>query len=117
MTATELNLSALYRSFNARDIEDVLGRLHPDVEWPNGWEGGALRGIEAVRAYWLRQWGAIDPSVEPLGFARAQDGRTVVRVHQLIRDLEGHVRSDSIIEHVYAFEGGLVTSMEIRPAP
>ncbi len=108
-------IAEFYRLFNARDIEAVIARLHPDVRWPNGWEGGTLLGTEAVRDYWQRQWAAIDPHVEPLAVAEDETRRTVVRVHQVVRDLEGNVRSDSLVEHVYWFEGGLVTAMEIRP--
>ena len=55
--------SDLYAAFNARDIDAVLARLDADVDWPNAWEGGRLRGREAVRAYWTRQWAAIDGRV------------------------------------------------------
>ncbi|MDQ2842107.1 MAG: nuclear transport factor 2 family protein, partial [Acidobacteriota bacterium] len=51
-------LLQLYAAFNARNIDAVLPALHPDVDWPNGWEGGRMRGRDAVRAYWTRQWAA-----------------------------------------------------------
>ena len=35
----EALLRAVYAAFNARDIDGVLGRLAPDVDWPNAWEG------------------------------------------------------------------------------
>ena len=41
--------------------------MHPDVIWPNGMEGGTVVGHAAARAYWTRQWGLIDPRVEPRG--------------------------------------------------
>lgn len=59
-------LLAAYRDFNARSLDAVLDRLHPEVEWANGMEGGHLKGIDAVQAYWTRQWATIDPNVEPL---------------------------------------------------
>jgi hypothetical protein len=34
-------LNRVYAAFNARDIEAVLRLLHPDVDWPDGMEGGA----------------------------------------------------------------------------
>jgi hypothetical protein len=37
-----------------------------------------------------------------------------VAVHQVVRDLAGTVLRDVMVEHVYAFEGALITSMEIR---
>lgn len=107
-------LRRIYESFNARDIDAVLAVLHPDVDWPNGWEGGRVQGREAVRDYWTRQWAAINPRVDPVGFDTDESGRTVVKVHQLVRDLEGNVVVDGMVEHVYTIEDGLVGSMEIR---
>ena len=70
MSPSKLNdreiLTAAYRDFNARRIENVLARMHPDVEWANGMEGGHVSGREAVRAYWTRQWSILDPHVEPM---------------------------------------------------
>lgn len=113
--ATERDvLRRIYERFNARDIDGVLAVLHPDVDWPNGWEGGRMRGRAAVRDYWTRQWAAINPRVDPVGFDTDEAGRTVVKVHQLVRDLEGNVLVDGMVEHVYVIEDGLVRSMEIR---
>jgi hypothetical protein len=106
-------LDRCYAAFNARDIEGALTLMHPDVDWPNGWEGGREIGREAVRAYWTRQWAAIDPSVEPLGYTEAADGRIAVDVHQIVRDLEGNVLSDGRVTHVYTLRDGLVERMDI----
>src|SRR5439155_505574 len=58
-----------YAAFNARDVDATLAAMHPDVDWPDGMEGGRVRGHPAVRDYWTRQWSRIDPHVEPRGFA------------------------------------------------
>jgi hypothetical protein len=29
-----------YAAFNARDVEAAVAFMHPDVDWPNGMEGG-----------------------------------------------------------------------------
>ena len=107
-------LTNTYNAFNARDIDAVLAVMHPDVDWPNGWEGGRVYGHQEVRDYWTRQWMAIDPHVEPVGFDTDETGRTVVKVHAVIRDLEGNVISDGMVEHVYMIKDGLIKSMEIR---
>jgi ketosteroid isomerase-like protein len=107
-------LTKTYDAFNARDIDAVLAVMHADVDWPNGWEGGRVYGHQGVRDYWTRQWKAIDPHVEPVGFDTDETGRTVVKVHALVRDLEGNVISEGIVEHVYLIEDGLIKSMEIR---
>jgi ketosteroid isomerase-like protein len=112
MTNQEL-LTDTYRAFNARDLETVLAFMREDVDWPNGWEGGRVYGHQGVRDYWTRQWAAIDPRVEPVGFDVIDDGRVVVKVHQIVRDLEGNVIADGMVEHSYLIEDGLIKSMEI----
>jgi ketosteroid isomerase-like protein len=114
MTGQRDVLTRAYAAFNARDIEAVLAAMHPDVDWPNGWEGGRVRGHDQVRDYWTRQWAAIDPTVEPVGFSTDREGRMVVSVHQVVRDLDGQVLSDGMVAHVYRIEDGLIRSMEIR---
>jgi ketosteroid isomerase-like protein len=109
-------LKAAYRAFNARDIEEILALLHPNVDWPNGMEGGRVHGRNEVRSYWQRQWGMIDPHVEPVGFEEEETGRTVVKVHQVVRDLAGKILADGTIQHVYSIHDGLIESMEIRKA-
>jgi hypothetical protein len=111
---TEQVLAQTYAAFNARDIEAALAAMHSDVAWPNGMEGGTVVGHRAIRDYWTRQWGMIDPSVEPVGFTSTGDGRVAVEVHQVVRDLAGNVVKDQVVRHVYAFEDGLIRSMEIR---
>lgn len=108
-------LARAYDAFNARDIGGALAVMHSDVEWANGMEGGYVHGHAAVREYWSRQWTMIDPHVTPVAFTDEGDGRTVVHVHQVVRDLEGHVVADQMVDHVYRIEGGLVRSMRIRP--
>lgn len=106
-------LEDAYRAFNTRDIEAALALMHPDVDWPNGWEGGRVRGREAVREYWTRQWAAIDPRVEPTKFEKDDAGRTIVHVHTVVRDRAGSVVADQTIRHIYRFEGSLIRRMDI----
>jgi SnoaL-like domain len=113
MSAREL-LTFTYASFNARDVDSVLKTMHEDVDWPNGMEGGWVHGHAGVRAYWTRQWGVVDPHVEPVGFAEEADGRVAVTVKQVVRDLSGAILLDRLVEHVYWIEDGLIRSMEIR---
>ena len=109
-------LRRAYAAFNARDVDAVLALMQPDVDWPNGWEGGRVHGRAAVRAYWTRQVAAIDGRVEPLSFADAGEGRVTVEVHQVVRDPDGALLSDGRVRHTYEIEGGLVRRMEIEEA-
>ena len=107
-------LSNMYDEFNARNMEAVLAFMHPEVDWPNGWEGGRLNGKAAVRDYWVRQWAAITPTVEPQKITALPDGRVAVRVHQRVLDRDGNLLLDQIIHHIYTFEGNLVRKMDIE---
>jgi ketosteroid isomerase-like protein len=114
MPAARLSFEKLYAAFNRRDVDALLAAMHPEVDWPNGWEGGRVHGREAVRDYWLRQWAAIDPWVEPTAVRTDESGRTAVDVHSVVRDRGGNVIADEQVQHVYVVEDGLVRSMEIR---
>ncbi|MGH9605170.1 MAG: nuclear transport factor 2 family protein [Terracidiphilus sp.] len=107
-------LTGAYRDFNARRIDAVLARMHPDVEWANGMEGGHVYGIDSVRAYWTRQWTTIDPHVEPMRIELDADGRFVVEVHQVVRDLDGNLLLDTIVHHAYRIRDGLIERMDIE---
>lgn len=116
MNAEEL-LRSLYAAFNARDIDGVLAAMTEDVDWPNAWEGGRLRGPEAVRGYWTRQWAAIDPHVEPVEVTPRVGGggvRFAVEVEQVVRSRDGEVLASGTVLHVYRLRDGLVDRMDVE---
>ena len=106
-------LRRAYEAFNARDIDSALVLMHPDVDWPNGMEGGRVLGRAAVREYWTRQFQVIDSRVEPEGFTTDADGRVAVDVHQVVHDAAGELLSDGHVKHVYTVRDGLIERMEI----
>jgi hypothetical protein len=106
----------MYDGFNARDIDAVLAAMTDDVDWPNAWEGSRVRGHEEVRAYWTRQWAAIDPHVAPVAIEPRGDGRLVVEVEQTVRDLDGQVVASGTVWHVYEMRSGLVARMDVEEA-
>lgn len=115
MPSYETNLlKRAYAAFNARDIDGALSTMKTGVVRPNGMEGGTVHGHEGVRAYWTRQWGMIDPHVDPVSFDTDASGRIVVAVHQVVRDLSGKVVADRMVRHVYTLNGGLIQGMEIH---
>lgn len=103
-----------YESLNNQDIEAIVSLMHPNVCWPDDWEGGVIEGQEQVRHYWTRQWREMDPKVKPLSLKENSIGQVEAIVHQVARDLKGNVLSDGILKHVYTFEDGLIRGMEIQ---
>jgi ketosteroid isomerase-like protein len=115
MVEAEETLRAAYEAFNTRDIDAALELMHPDVDWPNAWEGGRVVGRDAVRDYWMRQFEAISSQVEPEGFSEEPDGSITVDVHQVVHDPgTGELLSDSHVRHRYWLEDGLVTRMDVQ---
>lgn len=108
-------LRRIYAAFNRREIDSVLAAMHPEVDWPNGMEGGRVLGTTAVREYWRRQFEVLNPRVEPTNFAVETDGRIAVGVHQVVHDKDGNLVVDQRIQHVYEIREGRIRSMEIRP--
>jgi hypothetical protein len=113
MADTRTTIEQAYSAFNKRDIDGALALMTRDVSWPKASEGGKVVGKEEIRAYWTRQWGEFDPHVEPLAIAEEDGGKTRVRVHQLVKSLEGDVLSDSEVLHVFTVNSGLIAAMDL----
>ena len=108
-------LKRAYRNFNARNIDQLLASLHPNVEWANGWEGGHVHGREAVRAYWARQFEVLDPHVEPIDIKSGENGQQVVKVHQVVHNKDGELLVDTVVYHAYRLADGMIARMDILP--
>jgi hypothetical protein len=110
---TESLIAHVYSAFNQRNIDGALAFMSESVSWPKASEGGRVVGKQEIRAYWSRQWKELDPHVDPLEILDDGAGRTRVRVHQLVRSLDGGVLSDSEVWHVYAIANGLIERMDL----
>ena len=103
-----------YAGFNKRDINAVFTVMHPNVSWPKAFEGGFVTGYDAVREYWTRQWSEIDPKVEPLSIIERNDGKVVVEVQQLVKDMEGNILFDGKVNHLYTINNDVIERMEVE---
>lgn len=106
-------LTTAYRDFNARNIDAVLSRMHPEVDWANGMEGGHVHGKDAVRDYWTRQFTTLNPRVDPTSIDPDENGNWVVTVHQVVHDIKGNLLLDTTVYHTYRFRDGLIARMDI----
>ena len=113
MTDAKAVIERAYFAFNRRDIDGVLALMTEDVSWPKVSEGGRANGKEEIRGYWTRQWSEFDPHVEPLAMSEEDGGKVRVRVHQLVKSLQGDVLFDSEVLHVFTMKNGLIAAMDV----
>lgn len=114
MAGTQTLIATAYAAFNRRDIDAVFALMSENVSWPKASEGGQVVGKDEIRSYWTRQWSQFDPHVEPLEIIDRGDGKTDVRVHQIVKDLQGEVLSDSEVWHTYTISNGLIDRMDLE---
>jgi hypothetical protein len=109
-------ISQVYAAFNQRDIDAARLLMSENVSWPKASEGGRVVGKQAIRDYWTRQWAEFDPRVDVLEVVDHEMGRTDVKVHQLVKNLEDDVLSETELWHVYTIANGLIERMDIKDA-
>ena len=114
MAKRDTVIAKAYAAFNERDIDGALALMSEKVSWPKASEGGYVVGKGEIRAYWTRQWKEFDPRVEPVEVIERADGKTEVRVHQVVKSLGGEVLFDGEVWHVYMFADGLIKRMELK---
>ena len=113
MADSKTIIEQAYSAFNRRDIDGALALMTNDVSWPKASEGGKVVGKEEIRGYWTRQWDEFNPRVEPLAMTEDDGDKTRVRVHQLVKSLQGDVLSDSEVLHVFTVKSGLIAAMDL----
>src|ERR1700749_4346606 len=111
---TQMLIAEAYAAFNRRDIDGALALMSENVNWPKASEGGRVTGKEEIRAYWSRQWKEFDPHVEPIEVIDRGAGKIDVRVHQLVKSLDGSVLSDSEVWHFYGVKDALIERMDLE---
>ncbi len=114
MATKDTLIREAYSAFNARDIDGALALMTENVRWPKASEGGHVVGKQEIRAYWTRQWQAFDPHVTPTEIIERVDGKTEVKVRQLVKSLGGDILSDSEVFHVYTISDGQIEGMDIK---
>jgi hypothetical protein len=93
MPETKTIIEQAYSAFNKRDIDGALALMTQDVSWPKASEGGKV--------------------VEPLEMTKEDEGKTLVRVHQIVKSLQGDVLSDSEVRHLFTVNSGLIAAMDL----
>ncbi|MEW6270885.1 MAG: nuclear transport factor 2 family protein [Thermodesulfobacteriota bacterium] len=106
-------LRAAYEAFNRRDVDGVLALLASDVRWPDILQGRTLTGVDAVRAYWTRQFASLESRVEPERFVPDGD-RVLVVVRQRVRRIGDGTTDERTVGHLYTFRAARIAAMEVH---
>ena len=114
MADTKTLIEQAYVAFNERDVAGALALMSDDVSWPKASEGGKIVGKDEIRAYWARQWSMFDPRVEPREVVDLGAGKAEVRVHQLVKNLQGDILFDGDVRHVFTIEDDRIKSMDLK---
>ncbi|WP_443946672.1 ketosteroid isomerase [Pedobacter sp. AW1-32] len=107
-------ITTAYAGFNAREIDTVFSVMNRNIHWPKAFEGGYVIGLDAVRAYWTKQWSEINPKVTPVALNERTDGKIEILIDQLVKDLDGNILFDGQTKHVYIFENDRISRMDIE---
>jgi SnoaL-like domain len=102
----------LYDKFNERRMDLVIANMTENVKWANGMDGGYVYGHDAVKEYWTRQFKLISSNVRPLEI-KEENGKVIVKVHQVVHDLDGKLLADEIVYHFFQLKDNKIVMFEI----
>jgi ketosteroid isomerase-like protein len=104
--------TALFEAINGQDLESAAALLHPDVDWQDVFNGGRLRGRDAVRAYWDQVFGQIALTAAALDMKPEGDDRLVMTALYTVHQRSGKLWGEGIISHIFTFRDGLISGMD-----
>ncbi|MCB1498436.1 MAG: nuclear transport factor 2 family protein [Bauldia sp.] len=111
----QLIVAGIYDALNARDLDELLEHLAPEVEWAHGIDGGREHSRAGVRAFWEKTWKEVNPLIEPMEM-QTVDGAVHVRVQQFVTSLAGAVLQNKKVGHIFSFDGPFVTRLDVIDA-
>ncbi|MBP7704466.1 MAG: nuclear transport factor 2 family protein [Caulobacter sp.] len=101
-------LTSLYDALSRQDVDGVMSYMHAEIDWPNTFDGGRIKGLEAMRAYWIRQFGVIRPTVSPIEITRRPDGSVIVKLVYAAHALDGRLWEEEVRGNLFRFKDGLI---------
>ncbi len=72
-------------------------------------DGGFVCGRDAVRQYWNALFKTVQPQFEPLKYETDEEGRNVITVRQIVKDLQGETLAEMTVQQIFTIENGLVS--------
>lgn len=110
-------LTSLYDALSRQDVDGVMALMHAEIDWPNTFDGGRVHGRDALRAYWLRQFEVIRPTVSPLEIRKQPDGSVIVKLVYAAHRLDGRLWDEEVRGNLFRFRDGLIVFGDWVEAP
>jgi len=110
-------LAALHDAIGRHDIEGVMAVFHPHARIPDSLEQGDLVGLPAIRAYYLRQFAAIQVAASVTALKPLGDERFEAIVDVMVRGSNGGFWWEGPVVSQYRIEDGLIVEMQIDDNP
>lgn len=107
-------LTTLYDAIDRQDIETVVSAFHPRARIPDSLEHTTVSGLEAIRAYYLRQFKVIRVTSSLLSTRRLANGSVEAVMHVLLRGSAGGLWWEGPVTATYQTRSGLITEMDIE---
>jgi hypothetical protein len=102
-----------YPAFNKRDIDGALALMTDDVSLAQSFGGRQSDREERDPRLLDSTMGRVRSPCRPLAITEEDGGKVRVRVHQIVKDLQGNVLSDSEVLDVFTMNTGLIAAMHI----
>lgn len=102
-----------YDRFNAADVGGLVALLDPDVEIPDVLNGTILRGAEAARRYWEREFELVEASITISEVVEVGDAILVVVSQEMTDRQTGLPLGQGVLAvHRLTFREGRIASIE-----
>lgn len=110
-------LAALHDAIGRHDIDGVMASFHPNARMPDSLEHVDLVGLPAIRAYYLRQFEAIQVAASVTDLKPLGDERFEAIVDVMVRGPGGGFWWQGPVTTHYRIQDGLIIEMEIDDNP
>lgn len=108
-------LTKLLDAIARRDLDAVMSVFHPEARIPDSLEQVEVSGSKAIRAYYKRQFAAIQVASSLLSTKRLPDDSVEAALHVLVRGSKGGFWWEGSVTATYHTREGLIVRMDSTP--
>ena len=100
-------------ALDRRDLDAVAALIHPEGRFTDYMNRGHAVGPDGIRDFHVRMFQPLDPHVDKISIEPMADGRVYAVLQVSVRDLAGHLWSDTRVHVIYDIADGLIKGQTI----